>query len=169
MSAVKYPGFRWYVMSTMLIAAVAQGIALISPAPLVGELSAQLGLSLGQVTGATMGAFIFFVAAGGVVGGIVVDRIGVPKTYIGSLFLLLVGTLLIPFIGKTIFGLIIARIIQGCGAGPIMSTISKIAAEWFKKSERGIMTGIQGMGVSLGWLSVLVLRRQSIQQPPAGG
>lgn len=142
--------FRWYVLLTMLVATVAQGMALISPAPLVGEIAGSMGKSLGEVTGAMMGVFILFVALSAVVGGILIDKIGIAKTYFYSLALLLLGSILIPFWGDSFELLLIARAIQGMGSGPIMASVSKVAAEWFPPKERAFVAGLQGAGVSLG-------------------
>jgi MFS family permease len=147
---LKFLKFRWVVLVTMFVATIAQGMVLISPAPLVGEIAQSLGLSLGQVTGALMGSFILFVAVSAVVGGISTDKFGVVKTYIGSMVLLIAGSLLVPVLGDSLPGLLISRFIQGCGAGPILASIARLAAEWFPKKERAFVTGLQGAGVSLG-------------------
>ena len=150
MALSTYPKFRWYVLLTMLVVTLSQGIALISPAPLVGEIAKSLNLSLGEATGSTMGAFIVFVAISGMVGGVITDRIGVIRVYIISIVLMAIGAILTPVIGNSLPGLLFARVIQGCGAGPIMSSISKLAADWFPKKERPLVTGVQGMSLSLG-------------------
>ncbi len=150
MKNVSYPKFRWFALLTLLCMTVSQGIVLIAPAPLVGEVANSLQLSLGQVTGAVMGAFIICVALGGIIGGMVLDKIGIPKTYIISVALMVLGSLLVLVIGDTLGGLVVSRVIQGLGAGPIMSSVSRLASEWFPKKERAIVTGIQGMSVSLG-------------------
>lgn len=146
----KYSKFRWYVLLMVFVATAAQGMVLISPSPLVGEISKSMGLSLGEVTGAAMGAFTMFVALSGVAGGIISDKFGVAKTYIVSISLMIIGALLMPVFGGTIGGLVALRIIQGLGAGPVIATISKIAAEWFPAKERAIVTGVQGTALSLG-------------------
>ncbi len=150
MEKVSYPKFRWFALVTLLIMTVAQGIVLISPAPLVGDIASSLHLSLGQATGAVMGAFIIFVALGGIAGGVVIDKIGIPRTYFISVVLMAIGSLLALLIGDTLGGLVVSRLVQGFGAGPIMSSVSRLASEWFPRKERAIVTGIQGMSVSLG-------------------
>lgn len=142
--------FRWYVLVTMLAATIAQGMALISPAPLVGEIANEVNKSLGEVTGALMGIFILSLVVSAVIGGIILDRIGIVKTYFIGLALLCIGSLSIPLIGGSFKMLLISRVIQGLGAGPIMGSISKLAAEWFPSKERAFVTGLQGAAVSLG-------------------
>lgn len=150
MNSTVYPKYRWYVLFTVFVATAAQGMVLISPSPLVGEISKTMGLSLGEVTGAAMGAFTLFVALSGIAGGMLVDKFGIARTYIVSLLLMIVGALLMPVFGGTLGGLIVLRVIQGLGAGPVIATISKVAADWFPAKERAIVTGVQGMALSLG-------------------
>ena len=146
----KYPKYRWFVMLTMFLATVGQGMVLISPSPLVGPISEQLKISLGQTTGLLMVTFNLFVALSGIAGGMIVDKIGLPKTYIISLILMIVGALLMPLAGTSVAVIVALRVIQGIGAGPVIATIAKVAADWFPVTERGIVTGAQGAALSLG-------------------
>ena len=147
---MNYPKYRWFVLVTMFFATVGQGMVLISPSPLVGPISEQLKLSLGQTTGLVMVTFTLFVALSGIAGGMVVDKIGLPKTYIISLIFMIVGAFLMPVVGNSVAAIVVLRVIQGIGAGPVIATIAKMAADWFPVSERGIVTGIQGAALSLG-------------------
>jgi MFS family permease len=149
-TTVIYPRFRWFVLLTLFIVTVAQSIVLISPAPLIGIISKTLGISLGETTGITMGTFTFFVAISAIIGGAIIDRIGVIRVFLGSLCLLIIGSLLVPVIGASVGGMIALRIIEGCGAGPIMAAVSAVAAQWFPAQERSIVTGVQGMSFGLG-------------------
>jgi MFS family permease len=145
-----YPKFRWFVLLTLAIVTASSSIALISPAPLMGIISHDLGLSLGETTGAMMGSFTLCVALSCIIGGIVIDRFGASRTFIGSLVLIITGELLTPIIGDNSGAMIFIRIMEGCGAGPIMAAFSTLAAEWFPMEERGIVTGVAGMSVGLG-------------------
>jgi MFS family permease len=44
----------------------------------------------------------------------------------------------------------VLRLIGGLGTGPIITTIARIAAEWFPVKERGLITGVNGMCTALG-------------------
>ena len=52
MSKPNYPAFRWYVLFAVIVATLAQGMILIAPTPLVGEIAKTLGVDLGTTTGA---------------------------------------------------------------------------------------------------------------------
>ncbi|MFH1154441.1 MAG: MFS transporter [Pseudomonadota bacterium] len=147
---MQYPKFRWFVMITMIIGVIAQGVIMIAPAPVIGEVASYLGKELGLVTFAVMGLWTVTVCIGGVVGGVVVDKIGIVKVYFISGLLLVVSTVLIPFAGKNLVLIIILRLIGGAGVGPILTSISRMAAEWFPLEERGLITGVQGMATAMG-------------------
>jgi len=149
-TTVEYTRFRWFVLLTMCIATMATAVALISPAPLMGPIAKAMGISLGEATGATMGAFTFCVALSCIVGGALVDRVGVPRVFIGSLLLVIVGELLTPVVGHTLGALTFLRAIEGAGTGPVMAAVTTIAAQWFPAHERPIVTGVQGMSMGLG-------------------
>jgi MFS family permease len=151
MEKIIYPKYRWYVLIVMfLIHVFCAGIILISPAPLVGEISKASGWNLGTITVITMSAFTFFVAGGCVIAAFVLDKIGVCKSYMIACALAAAGTFLMPFFGSTIPGVIFMRLLQALGASIALASPMLIASEWFPIEERGIVTGFQGAGVGLG-------------------
>ncbi|WP_005035683.1 MFS transporter [Holophaga foetida] len=145
-----YPGYRWFVLFVLLFATVAQGVVLIWPAPLLEQIAKHYSVDLGAATGALMVAFTIFVTVGAIVGGICCDKFGWVPTLIVSVTLLAVSTILVPLFGNGFGTLVLARIIEGAGAGPIMASVGAVSVQWFPHKERAIVTGIQGMGVSLG-------------------
>ena len=146
--AMVYPKFRWFVMVTMIIGVMAQGVIMIAPAPLIGEVAKYLCCDLGLVTFTVMGLWTVTVCIGGVIGGAVVDRIGIVKVYLVCSVLLILSTVLIPLVGSSLPIIIALRLIGGLGTGPIITTISRLAAEWFPLKERGLITGVQGMSTA---------------------
>jgi len=151
MDEVIYPKFRWYVMCTMIIVTAVQGIALIGPAPLIPEiLKTMPQYSPGEITLMTMSSFNLFVALGALFGGILLDKFGVVKVYIGCLVLIGAGAFLMPVIGNSLWGMIFNRMLQGFGAGPIMASSAPLAAAYFPHKERSIVAGFQGFSVAFG-------------------
>lgn len=148
--AVVYPKFRWMVMVTMIFGVLAQGVIMIAPSPLIGEVAKYLGRDLGVVTFTVMGLWTVTVCIGGIFGGAVVDRVGVVKVYLFSSVLLMLSALLTPVVGPNLPAIIVLRLVGGFGTGPILTTISRLAAEWFPVKERGLITGVQGMATALG-------------------
>ena len=151
-----YPRYRWFVLAAMLITTTAQAIILISPAPLVGAIAKTIGTNLGEATGAIYGGFNLIVGLTAILGGTLCDKFGIARVWITCSLLMIAGSLLVAVFGATVGGLALARCVQGAGAGPIMGSVSLVAAQWFPINERPYVTGTQGMcmglGVALGFI-----------------
>lgn len=146
----QFPKFRWFVMTTMLIGVIAQGVIMIAPSPLIGEVAKYLGRDLGLVTFTVMGLWTITVCIGGIIGGILVDKVGVIKVYVVCGLLLIISAVGIPLAGKSLSVIVVLRLLGGAGTGPIISSIVRLAAEWFPSKERGLISGVQGMSTALG-------------------
>jgi len=158
----------------MFVVTATTSIFLIAPAPLIGEMIRTTpGLSAGQVVLMTMTSFNIFAAVSAILGGILIDRFGFVKFYIGGLIIIGVGALLTPFIGSSSWGIIFIRSLQGIGTGPIMVSILPIAARYFPVKLRSLIIVIQGVAVSLGIaLGLIFIPRifqatQNVQTPMA--
>jgi hypothetical protein len=68
-----YPSYRWYVLITLVVAHLLQGMALIWPTPLVGLIADTLNTNLGSATAVSMLPFTLMVAIGGLISGFVID------------------------------------------------------------------------------------------------
>ena len=147
-----YPRFRWLAMVTMSLGVIAEGVIMTSPAPLIGEVAKYLNRDLGLVTFTVMGLWTATVCLGGLIGGAAVDQFGIVRVYLISGVLLSLSTILMPVAGPNLPAIVVLRLIGGFGTGPIITTISRLAAEWFRPEERGLITGIQGMSRALGVL-----------------
>lgn len=145
-----YPNFRWYIMFMVAVAVAAQGMLLIAPTPLVGVISEAMNVDLGAITAALMMPFTFLVAIGGVLSGMLMDKIGIYKTFLLGTALAAIAGLLTPAVGDSLGGLIVLRALQGLGCGPLIASGPKIAAEWFPVKQRAIVQGIMGASLSLG-------------------
>ncbi|MHB8076398.1 MFS transporter [Desulfosporosinus fructosivorans] len=152
-----YPKFRWFVFLTMIIATIAGAVVMISPSPLVGEVAKGLGVNLGTISAALMAVFTLALGVSAILSGTLVDKLGVTRSYVFGLVVMVIGTILIPFTGNSIGALIVIRVIQGVGQGPITGSISRLAADWFPVQERGLVTGFQGLATSLGVLLGFVI------------
>lgn len=150
MSEIVYPKFRWYVLIAVIIATLAQGMILIAPTPLIGEVAKTLHLDLGAATAAAMLPFNLMVALGGIFGGLILDKLGVAKTFIGTCLLVSFCTFLVPVLGNGAASLVVLRALQGFGCGPVIASGPRLAAEWFPAKQRGLFQGLQGAALSLG-------------------
>ncbi|MGC3954539.1 MAG: MFS transporter [Propionicimonas sp.] len=146
-----YKPFRWFILATLIVVVAVQAMALISPAPLIGEMMATMpDLSAGQITWMTMGTWNLFVALAAIGGGVLLDRFGFIPLYIAGISLIMIGWLLMPVWGDSFWGMTALRTIQAIGGGPIMGAGVYVAATCFPSRERSIATGALGFAMSVG-------------------
>jgi MFS family permease len=145
-----YPRFRWLILLVMFLVTAVSDIIMISPAPLMGIIAKSLNMSLGDMTAYLMGLFNLVVAVSCIGGGIMCDRVGFMPVLVFSSVVLTLPTLVLPYFGYSFAGVLTIRLIQAIGCGSVLATVSPVAALWFPLKDRGIVTGIQGMGVSVG-------------------
>ena len=151
MTDTGYSNFRWYIFFTMIVVTAITSMGLIAPASVMPILFKSMpGVEPGDVTFVTMGVFNFFLAIAAILGGILTDKLGPIKVFVGGLLLIMIGAFLMPVMGSTYNGMLFIRLLQGFGTGPIMAAAVPIAALYFPMKERGITTGAQGFAVSLG-------------------
>lgn len=145
-----YPKFRWFVLITMLIATIGNGVTLIALSPNVADVAATLGVDLGVTSAATMVSFNLAMGISGIFCGRLIDRFGTGKVWTVAFLINIVATLLYIPIGGVMGGLLVIRIIQGAVMVTIMGAAPSIAAIWFPAKERGIVTGVQAAAIALG-------------------
>ena len=162
-----YKPFRWFILATLIVVVAVQAIALIAPAPLIGEIIKTTGLAPGSVTWMTMGTWNLFVAFAAILGGPLVDKFGFKWMYIFGMVMIALGWLLMPAIGHSFMGMTVARAIQAIGGGPIMGAGVYISATCFPKKERAMVNGFLGFAMGLGIMFGLILGPSSMAA--AGG
>jgi predicted MFS family arabinose efflux permease len=82
-------------------------------------------------------------------GGMISDRIGIRKVGITSLFLMIVGTLLVGMGGSFIL-ILFGRIVSGIGALTLAVVLPQLLTKWFMHREVGLAMGIFNTGMPLG-------------------
>lgn len=152
-----YKPFRWFILATLIVVVAVQAIALITPAPLIGEIIKTTSLTPGEVTWMTMGTWNLFVAIAAILGGPLIDKFGFKWMYIFGMVMIGIGWLLMPAIGSTFMGMTVARAIQAIGGGPIMGAGVYVSATCFPKQERGMVNGVLGAAMGLGIMAGLNL------------
>ena len=145
-----YPRFRFFMMLTVAFGYLVIGVLLIAPATIVGIISKDLSVTVGQASMITMGTYTLAAAIAAILSGIFIDRFGVPVTITVGSAIVVVASLATPFVGGTVAGLAVTRILVGLGGAPIAACCATVAVRWFPEKERGIFAGLQGAGVSIG-------------------
>jgi len=152
-----YPGYRWFVLVVLCVLTAASTVIMISPAPLMGLIAKSLHIEPGVATGAMMATFQLALALSCIAGGFLCDKYGLKATFLVSSVLFTVPTLALPFVGNSLPGVVLMRVIQALGAGPIAATVAAVAALWFPLSQRAVVAGLQGamftLGVAIGFLT----------------
>jgi len=147
---VQYSSFRWFALAAMVVVTASTASILIAPAPLIPTIFQSMNWDPGVTTAVTMLTFQICVCVSAFLGGFLVDRLGPIKVWIISLIVLLAGLALIPIIGNTVTGLMICRILNGAGTGPVMASIISFCAQRFPFKERTLVAAFQGFSVSSG-------------------
>jgi len=154
---IQYPAYRWYVLVVLCVLTAASTVVMIAPAPLMGLIAKSLRIEPGVATGALMATFQLALALSCIAGGFLCDKYGLKATFLVSSVLFTVPTLALPLVGDSLPGVVLMRVIQALGAGPIAATVAAVAALWFPLSQRAIVAGLQGamftLGVAIGLLS----------------
>lgn len=142
--------FRWFVALVMFIVTASTSLLLIAPVTVVGSIAQSSGMAPPTIITIAMSTFNLFIVAAVMLGGMLVDKFGVNKIYIGGLLLAIAGNLIGLAAGNSPVGLFASRALQGLGTGPIMVSVAVLSHQWFKENEHGIVAGLQGMAVSVG-------------------
>lgn len=146
----QYSKFRWFVLVAMVFVTASTSLTLISPAPLIPTIFGSMNWDPGATVAACMLTFQFAVATAALLSGFLIDRIGPIRAWIFGLIILIVGSVLEPVLGNSISGVMICRILNGVGTGPVMASVASISATRFAPKERPYVAALQGFAVSAG-------------------
>ncbi|MFH1152851.1 MAG: MFS transporter, partial [Pseudomonadota bacterium] len=142
------PRFRWAILVVSVLSFISLNMNMVSFAPLLGKISASLGVDQGAAT-QLMSIFVFSGALALVAGGFLCDRIGITALLIignccGSL-----PALMMPWF-NTYAAVFAARFFEGLAVGLCLSTMSPTLAVWFPERERGLVAGLMGTAIAIG-------------------
>lgn len=139
---------RWWLMILLIagmIFAYAQRGALSIAAPFMIK---DLGLSAAAM-GVLLSSFFWCYSFMQIPAGWTVDRLGVRRTYAWGFALWSVASALTGF-ARSMFELILARIILGIGQATAFPASARAVSNWFQDRERGSVTAGYLTGVRLG-------------------
>ncbi|MBP1625534.1 MAG: rane protein, major facilitator superfamily [Holophagaceae bacterium] len=148
--SISYPAFRWYLMLVMLVATAAQTVVMIAPASMVEFIAKDLHIGVGPTTALMMATWNLVGPAGTIVAGFFVYRVGITRMFLLGCALLIIPSLLYPVVGNNLPAVIVLRVLQPLGVGPIYATAPVLAAIWFPPAQRSMVAGLQGFATSLG-------------------
>jgi cyanate permease len=160
------PSARWVVFGAMAFVYFSFGVMVMSIAPLVSTVRADLGLSRSAM-GAALGAWPLIYVFTAPLAGRVIDRVGLRRSlFVGALFVAASGFARAAAQGAPSLWLAIG--VFGIG-GPLVSTSApKLVAVWFTDAkERRVAVGAYSAAPSLGFITSLLLAN-SVLLPAVG-
>ncbi len=157
---------RWLVLLGVWLVYATFGMTTVSLAPLVGTITADLGITHGAM-GVVFGAWQLMFIASAVPSGRLMDRLGTGYgLFLGAVSVALSG--LLRSWSVDFWTLVAAVSVLGIG-GPLISTgAPKVVARWFQGQQRGLAMGIYITGPALGSILSLSLTN-SLMMPMMGG
>ncbi len=140
--------FRWGVLAGVWLSYYCFGLTIVTLAPLVAEISADLHLSHSQM-GTVLGAWQLVYIGSAIPLGILLDRIGARRAMMFALLVIATSAALRSVAGG--YGsLFLAVAVFGIG-GPLISIgAPKLISLWFEGKERGLAMGIYMTAPTLG-------------------
>jgi cyanate permease len=145
--------YRWVMLGLVWLAYASFGMVSRSLAPIVSEVTGDLGLSYGQM-GTILGAWQLTYIGVAYAGGRVIDRIGLRRA-LGLGLLAIAASGVLRGTATGFWSLFAFVALFGLG-GPMVSIgAPKLIATWFEGAERGKAAGIYTTGPAIGGVLVL--------------
>ena len=158
--------YRWAVLGGVWLAYSCFGMTVVTLAPLVGVIGADLGMNHAHM-GTVLGAWQLVYIASAVPLGMLLDRIGPRRAMLLSI-LIMAASGALRGVAVDHASLFLAVAVFGLG-GPLISIgAPKVISLWFEGKERGFAMGVYMTGPTLGGVLVLSLTN-SVMMPALGG
>ncbi len=158
--------YRWVVLSGIWLIYFSFGLQINGLAPLVGPVSAALGLSYSAM-GTVLSAWPLFYVFASIPCGTLVDRLGTRRSLLIAAAIMAVSAIT-RGLAVDFWSLFFAVALFGIG-GPLLSiTTPKAIAKWFSGRERGLAMGIYFTGPALGGIAALATSN-TVLMPLTGG
>jgi len=144
----EHTNYRWKILGMTYICMLSFAIVFQSIPPLLIWIIEELRISDAQA-GLLMSLFALpgiFIA---IPAGAISDRFGVKKVAIASLFLMIVGTLVVGT-GNSFPIICVGRIVSGVGAITLSIVSPQLLSKWFLGRELGISMGVFNTAMPLG-------------------
>ncbi len=148
------PG-RWVLLAGIWTVNLSFGLVMFSLAPVVAEVSGDLGLGL-TAMGTVLGAWPLVYLLVALPLGAYVDRIGLRRCVLIGIALVSLSALLRAF-AESYLSMYLAVSLLGLGVPLISIATPKLVNYWFAPSERGAATGLYMSGPSVGAMLCLGL------------
>ncbi|MFC1916066.1 CynX/NimT family MFS transporter [Chloroflexota bacterium] len=157
--------YRWVMLALIWILYVVFGVILRSISPLITPIMADLNISYSQM-GLVLGAWPLTYVAVAVVGGTVIDKLGIRKSLFAGIIIIGLSEALRYYANS--FGLMFLCVALIGFGGPMISIgAPKLIAVWFRGKNRGTAAGVYMTGPWIGGLVAYALTN-SVVMPFTG-
>jgi MFS family permease len=146
----KFAGYRWKILVMIYVCMLSFAMVFQSIPPLLTLIRQEFNISHAQA-GLLMSLFALpgiFIA---LPGGIISDRFGMKKTGVVSLFLMIVGTIIVG-VSSSPLQAYAGRIVSGVGGLTLAVVLPQLLSRWFLGKELGVGMGVFNTAVPLGTL-----------------
>jgi MFS transporter, CP family, cyanate transporter len=125
--------YRWLIEVMLVLLLIAQGVAWMSPAPILGPIINELGIGLGA-GGLLISIVPACIVIFSLVGGVVSERLGAVRTGIVGAWALAIGLVASSYTHS--YGmLLLCRVLEGLGYGVLLAPIATLVMGWFPPRE----------------------------------
>lgn len=135
--------YRWYIAIMLFTGLMGLNILWFVPSPLLPIIMKELNINLSQ-GGLMMSIVCLLVAIFSIIGGILIDRIGVKKVFVVGLWFMAIGAIS-TFMVENYTGLVFSRVVIGIGFGLCLPGTGVIIMMWFSEYERPYMNTINSI------------------------
>lgn len=146
---------RWFIVLMCFLAVAINYIDRANLGVAVPLIRKEYGLDP-AVMGLILSAFFWSYALMQLPGGWLIDRFGARVTYTVATLVMSLATISFAFVGG-IAGMVLCRLLLGVGEAFCYPVNAKVTALWFRRSERGLATGIWASGSRVGSVITLPL------------
>jgi CP family cyanate transporter-like MFS transporter len=147
--------WRWAMLGGVAMIYYAFGITMASMAPLVHQVSADLGMDNAQM-GTVLGAWALVYIFTSVPCGAFLDRIGPRRALLIATTIIAVSQIMRGTAQGPV-SLFLAVAVFGIGGPLVSSGAPKVISQWFQGADRGMAIGIYFTGNTLGVITALTL------------
>jgi predicted MFS family arabinose efflux permease len=142
------PVYRWVIEALVIVMLIAQVMAWLAPAPILGPIVASLKISMAQfgliisIISLCIGIFSFL-------GGVLIERFGALRTLLTGIWMLALGEVASGFAPD--YGtLLLCRVVEGVGYGLMIGPPAALVMEWFGEREWPYINTVNAMMAYVG-------------------
>src|SRR5947207_2891383 len=133
----KVPSYRWVIALLLFAALISQTLTWLAPAPLLGPIQKDLGISLGS-GGLIISVIALCISVFSFLGAMVAQRLGAFRAMLLGTWLLGLSATASGYTGSFV-ALLACRVVEGVGFGLMISPPGTLVMQWFAESEWAYM------------------------------